>query len=84
MAKMQSVSMQVNNPGRSAREDLNLTVGGTIVLTPQEVAKLVPGQLFRVQITVMDDDTFSDDVVHTDTTFERSVYDTPPRRSWWG
>ena len=42
-------------------------VGGTIVLTPQEVAKLVPGQnLFRVQITVMDDDTFSDDVVHTD------------------
>ena len=49
MAKMQSVSMQVNNPGRSAQEDLNLTVGGTIVLTPQEVAKLVPGQLFRVQ-----------------------------------
>ena len=51
-------------------------VGGTIVLTPQEVAKLVPGQLFRVQTTVMDDDTFSDDVVHTDA-FERSVYDTP-------
>jgi hypothetical protein len=48
MAKMQSVSMQVNNPGRSAREDLNLTVGGTIVLTPQEVAKLVPGQLLRI------------------------------------
>ena len=78
MAKMQSVSMQVNNPGRSSREDLNLTVGGTIVLTSQEVAKLVPGQLFRVKITVMDDDTFSDDVVHTDTTFERGVYDTTP------
>jgi hypothetical protein len=70
--------MQVNNPGRSAREDLNLTVNGTIVLTSQEVAKLAPGQLFRVKITVMEDDTFSDDVVHTDTSFERGVYNTTP------
>jgi hypothetical protein len=29
MAKMQSVSMQVNHPRWSAQEDLNLTVGGT-------------------------------------------------------
>ena len=56
-----------------AQEDLNLAVNGTILLTPQEVAKLVPGQLFRVRIKVMDDDTFSDDVVHTDETFERGV-----------
>ena len=41
MANMQRVSMQVNHPRRSAQEDLHLTVGGTIVLTPQEVAKLV-------------------------------------------
>ena len=78
MAKMQRVSLQVNHPRRSAQEDLHLTVGGAIVLTPQEVAKLVPGQLFRVQITLMDDDTFSDDVVHTDTTFERGVSRYPP------
>src|ERR671931_1257 len=78
MAKMLGVWMHVNNPGRSSKEDLNLTVGGTIVLTPQDVAKLVPGSLFRVRIKVMDDDTFSDDVVHTDETFERGVYDTTP------
>jgi hypothetical protein len=41
MAKMQRGSMQVNHSRRSAQEDLHLTVGGIIVLTPQEVAKLV-------------------------------------------
>lgn len=78
MAKMRGVWMQINNPNRSAKEDLNLTVNGTIVLTSQDVAKLVPGQLFHVRIKVMDSDTFSDDVVHTDDTFERGVYDTTP------
>jgi hypothetical protein len=78
MAKMLGVWMNINNPGRSPKEDLNLTVGGTIVLTRQDVAKLVPGGLFQVRIKVMDDDTFSDDVVHTDESFERGVYDTNP------
>jgi hypothetical protein len=78
MAKMLGVWINVNNPARSRQEDLNLAVNGTILLTPQEVAKLVPGQWFRVRIKVMDDETFSDDVVHTDETFERGVYDTTP------
>ena len=38
--------MNINNPGRSAQDDLNLTAGGTIVLTAADVAKLVPGQLW--------------------------------------
>jgi hypothetical protein len=78
MAKMLGVWINVNNPGRSPQEDLHLSVNGTILLTPQDVAKLVPGQLFHVRIKVMDDEAFSDDLVHTDETFERGVYDTNP------
>jgi hypothetical protein len=78
MAKMLGVWMNINNPDRSAQEDLNLTVGVIIVLTAKDVAKLIPGQLFNVRIRVMDSDTFSDDLVHTDDSFARGVYDTNP------
>jgi hypothetical protein len=73
MAKMSGVWININNPGRSAQEDLNLTVGGTILLTTDEVAKVTPGQLFTIRINVMDDDTFSDDFVHTDESFSVAV-----------
>jgi hypothetical protein len=79
MAKMIGVWMNINNPNRSAQDDLNLTVGGTIVLTQAEVRKLVPGQLFNVRIRVMDEDSFSDDLVYSDNSFSIGVSDTNPK-----
>ena len=79
MAKMLGVWMQIVNPNRSAQDDLNLTVGGTIGLTRAEVEKLAPGQLFNVRIRVMDEDSFSDDLVYTDNTFSIAVRDTNPQ-----
>ena len=79
MAKMLGVWINVNNPGRSTSQDLNLTVGGTILLTTEDVRKLGNEGLFNVRIRVMDDDTFSDDVVHTDNSFSIGVHDTTPR-----
>lgn len=75
---MLGVWMNINNPGRALNEDLNLTVGGTIVLTAADVARLKPNELFNVKITVWDEDTFSDDVVYTDQTFFFNVLDTNP------
>jgi hypothetical protein len=69
MAKMLGVWMDINNPKRSPSEDLNLTVGGTIRLSSAELAKVPPGALFNVKIKVMDSDTFSDDLVHSDHSF---------------
>jgi hypothetical protein len=79
MAKMLGVWMQIMNPNRSAQDDLNLTVGGTIALTRAEVEKLAPGQLMPVRVRVMDEDSFSDDLVHTDNTFSIAVHDTNPQ-----
>ena len=79
MAKMLGVWMQIMNPNRSAQDDLNLTVGGTMVLTRAEVEKLAPGQLLPVRIRVMDEDSFSDDLVYTDNTFSIAVHDTNPQ-----
>ena len=80
MAKMLGVWINVNNPDRSPSEDVNLQVGGTIVLTKGEVAKLVKGELFNVGIIVMDWDHYTpDDFVYRDNTFSVGVYDTTPR-----
>ena len=69
MAKMIGVWMNINNPGRSKQDDLNLTVGGTITLASADL----PGGLWTIRVRVMDDDTFSDDLVHTDNSFQFGV-----------
>src|SRR4051812_17263037 len=74
MAKMLGVWMDINNPKRPPSEDLNLTVGGTIRLTSAELAKVPPGGLMNVNIKVMDSDSFSDDLVHTDNSFSIGVH----------
>jgi len=73
MAKMLGVWMDINNPNRSPSDDLNLTVGGTIRLTSAELAKVPPGALFNVKVKVMDSDTFSDDLVHSDNSFSIGI-----------
>lgn len=75
MAKMLGVWMHINNPNRSTKEDLNLTVGGVVVLARADL----PGGLWTIRVRVMDDDTFSDDLVHTDESFQLGVHDLEPR-----
>lgn len=75
MAKMLGVWMHINNPNRSRTDDLNLTVGGAVALAQADL----PGGLWRIRIRVMDDDTFSDDLVHTDESFQFGVHDLEPR-----
>lgn len=75
MAKMLGVWMHINNPNRSAADDLNLTVGGVVAMAQADL----PGGLWRIRIRVMDDDTFSDDLVHTHDTFQLGAHDLEPR-----
>jgi hypothetical protein len=77
-AKMLGVWVNVNNPNRSTSDVLNLTVGGTILLN-DEAVKLVGEGLMRVKIKVMDSDTFEDDLLLTNETFQIGVHDTSPR-----
>jgi hypothetical protein len=65
----------INNPGRSTNEDLNLTVGFTTQLNT-EALRLLGGKLMTVKIEVMDDDTFSDDKLMTDQSFQIGIHDT--------
>src|SRR3954454_23848336 len=74
MAKMLGVWMNINNPNRSTHEDLNLTVGGTVLLSSSD-----PHGLWTISVRVMDEDTFSDDLVFTDDSFQLGVYDLQPR-----
>lgn len=74
MARMKGVWMHINNPDRTAQEDLNLSVGGVISLAKKDL----PGGLWTVRIKVMDDDTFDDDVVFSNSSFQRGVYDLNP------
>jgi len=54
-----------------------------------EALRLLGGQLLRIKIEVMDEDTFSDDLLLTNDTFQIGINDTdfipvslfPPRRS---
>jgi hypothetical protein len=77
-AKMLGVWMNINNPNRSTSDVLNLTVGGTILLNAEAV-KLIGEGLMRVKIKVMDSDTFEDDLLLTNETFQIGVHDTSPR-----
>ncbi|MGE0006921.1 MAG: hypothetical protein AB7S92_15185 [Parvibaculaceae bacterium] len=72
------VWLNVENPNRSAGDILNLTVGGTIILNPEAV-RLVGEGLMRVKIKVMDSDSFDDDLLLTNETFQIGVHDTSPR-----
>jgi hypothetical protein len=76
-ARMLGVWEYINNPGRSTNEDLNLTVGGTIILN-MEALRLLGEQLLTVKINVMDADAISDDLLHTDESFQIAVHDTNP------
>lgn len=77
-AKMLSSWIHVANPGRSTRDVLNLTVGGTIMLN-QEAVNAVAGRLMGVTVKVIDSDTSDDDLLLTDTSFQIGVHDTSPR-----
>jgi hypothetical protein len=76
-ARMLGAWINVNNPNRTTNEDLNLTVGGTILLNT-EALRLLEGELLKVRIRVMDDDTAADDLVYTDQSFQVGVHDTNP------
>jgi hypothetical protein len=39
----------------------------------------LPGGLWTVAVRVMDDDTFSDDLVHTDSSFQLGAHEAGPR-----
>jgi hypothetical protein len=76
-ARMLGVWEYINNPNRSTNEDLNLTVGGTIILSTEALRKLGE-QLLTVKINVMDEDAVSDDLLYTNETFQIAVHDTNP------
>jgi hypothetical protein len=67
MAKMVGVWMYV--APRSPSDDVNLTGGATIILTEADKRKL-GDRLMNVSIRVMDDDTFFDDEVYKDDSFQ--------------
>jgi hypothetical protein len=74
-ASMLGAWIVVENTERGANEDLNLTVGGTIHLTT-EALRLLGGKLLTVKIEVYDADSFYDDKLKTDTSFQIGIHDT--------
>jgi hypothetical protein len=79
MAKMLGVWIIVNNPNRTTSQDLNVTVGGVILLSEAEVRALGGGGLFSINVRIRDEDSLSDDTVHTDATFQINVQGTTPQ-----
>jgi hypothetical protein len=77
IARMLGVWINIENPNRSTSEDLNLTVGGTILLN-QEALRKLQEHLLTVTVKVMDEDTFSDDLIFTNASFQIGVHDTNP------
>jgi hypothetical protein len=73
--KMLGAWILINNPNRSTSEDLNLTVGGTVQLNT-EALRLLGGQLLTIKIEVFDEDTFDDDLLLTNDTFQLGIHDT--------
>ena len=65
----------INNPNRSTSEDLNLQVGGTVKLNT-EALRLLGEQLLMIKVEMMDEDTFSDDLLLTNESFQLGVHDT--------
>jgi hypothetical protein len=76
-ARMLGVWIYINNPNRSTSDDLNLTVGGTIILNTEALRKLGE-QLLTVRIKVMDADAFDDDLLLTNETFQIGIHNTNP------
>jgi hypothetical protein len=77
-ATMLGTWMVINNPNKAIKEDLNLTVGGTIMLNT-EALRLLGGQLLTVRIDVKDHDAIgSDDLLKTDQSFQIGIHDTEP------
>jgi hypothetical protein len=74
-ARMLGAWIYINNPKRSTSEDLNLTVGGTVKLNT-EALRLLAEQLLTIKVEVLDEDTFSDDLLQTIETFQLGVHDT--------
>jgi hypothetical protein len=67
MAKM--VGAWIDVAPRSPSDNVNMTVGGTILMTQEDIRRL-GNSLMRVKIRIMDHDTVtSDDHIHTDTNF---------------
>jgi hypothetical protein len=73
-ARMLGVWIFVNNPNRSTSEDLNLQVSGTVQLN-EEALILLGDRLLTIKAEVMDEDTFSDDLLLTNDTFQLGVHD---------
>lgn len=74
-ARMLGAWIYINNPKRSTSEDLNLQVGGTVKLNT-EALRLLGEQLLTITAEVKDEDTFFDDLIQTDNTFQLGVHDT--------
>src|SRR5438067_11388970 len=74
-AKMVGAWIYINNPNRSTSEDLNLEVGGTVKLNTEAV-RLLGDQLLTIKAEVLDEDTFSDDLLLTHETFQLGIHDT--------
>lgn len=74
-ARMLGAWIFINNPNRSTSEDLNLQVGGTVKLNT-EALRLLGGQLLTIKVEVWDEDTFFDNALLTNETFQLGVHDT--------
>ena len=74
-ARMLGAWIFINNPKRSTSEDLNLVVGGTVKLNT-EALRLLGEKLLAIKIEVLDEDTFSDDLLLTNQSFQLGVHDT--------
>lgn len=74
-ARMLGVWIFINNPNRTTNDDLHLTVGFTTKLNT-EALRLLGNQLMTVKIDVMEEDTFSDDKLMTDQSFQIGIHDT--------
>jgi hypothetical protein len=74
-ARMLGAWIYINNPKRSTSEDLNLEVGGTVRLNT-EALRLLAEQLLTIRAEVLDADTFSDDLLLTNESFQLGIHDT--------
>jgi hypothetical protein len=69
MAKTKMVGVWMYVAPRNPSDDANLTGAATIILTEADKRKLGNG-LMTVSLRVMDDDTFGDDTVYQDDSFQ--------------
>jgi hypothetical protein len=74
-ARMLGAWIFINNPKRTTSEDLNLVVGGTVKLNTEAV-RAIGDRLLTIKAELMDEDSFSDDLLLTDQSFQLGVHDT--------